>query len=139
MKKKELFRGKYIQRIIFSLMLTISCLSANSQNRISLNFTNIPLSEAIKKIEASSKYTFFFDAEKTDVNQKVSVDIENQTIESIMTNMLKNTNLTFDIENYQIALILRKQVADRPKRKIAGIITEKCNDLDRQYQYGYGE
>ena len=40
---------------------------------INIEFTDIPLSEAISRIEKSSKYTFFYDAKQTDLTLRVSL------------------------------------------------------------------
>lgn len=113
MKKKELIKKKHLYRFTFFMLLLFSCTTISAQEKFSLNFTNITLEEAIKKVETSSKYTFFYDNKKTDLTQKVSVNAANETIESILASMLRTTNLGFAIENRQIALINKNQVSEQ--------------------------
>ncbi len=129
MKKKELIKKKHLYRFTFFILLLFHGLTINAQEKITLHFTDITLDEAIKKIEASSKYTFFYDDKKTDLRQKVSVNASNQTIESILTSMLRPTNLDFAIENKQIALINKKQAkTDSNLIKITGAVKDNTGD-----------
>ena len=126
MKKKELIEKKHLYRFIFLILLLFSGLTMNAQEKLSLHFTNITLEEAIKKIEASSKYTFFYDNKKTDLSQKVSINAANETIESILATMLKPTNLGFVIENRQIALISKNKTSEEKKTfRITGTVKDE--------------
>lgn len=127
MKKRETIKNKYLYGFILAIVLSLSNQIVNAQEKISLNFANIPLEEAIKKIESSSKYTFFYDANKTDLKQKVSLNATDQSIESVVASMLRTTNLTFEIDNRQIALIAKK-TNDVPKKRISGIIKDETGE-----------
>lgn len=130
MKKKELIKKKHLYRFTFFILLLFSGLTVNAQEKLSLNFTNITLEEAIKKIEASSKYTFFYDNKKTDLTQKVSLNASNETIESILTSMLKSTDLDFAIENRQIALINKKQANEQNNPvRITGTVKDQTGEI----------
>ena len=62
---------------LFAILLLLVCgwtTVAHGQTQepaINLEFTDIPLSEAISRIEKSSKYTFFYDAKQTDLTRRV--------------------------------------------------------------------
>lgn len=130
MKKIELIEKKYLYRFTFFILLLFSGLTLNAQERFSLSFTNVTLEEAIKKVEASSKYTFFYDGKKTNLTQKVSVNAKNETIESIMVSMLKTTDLDFVIDNRQIALINKKQDNQQTTLvKITGTVRDENGDF----------
>ena len=64
---------------LFAILLLLVCgwtTVAHGQTQepaINLEFTDIPLSEAISRIEKSSKYTFFYDAKQTDLTRRVSL------------------------------------------------------------------
>lgn len=79
---------------------------AQNPQRFTISFKNITLQEAMKRIEKISDYTFFYDA-NTDVKQAVSLSAKETTMKEMMTEMLRNTSLGFDISNKQIALIPR--------------------------------
>jgi TonB-linked SusC/RagA family outer membrane protein len=92
--------------LIFFLSGFLHLQASEITGKITVSFTNLPLSEAIKRVEKTSGYTFFYDANKTDIHQRVSLNVVNTDMEKAMTIMLNGTNLTFEITNRQIALIL---------------------------------
>nr|WP_255419807.1 SusC/RagA family TonB-linked outer membrane protein [Parabacteroides sp. AF48-14] len=94
---------------IFLLLVSSYVHADNANEKITVSFSKIPLSEAIKKIESVSGYTFFYDVDKTDLKQEVSLRVNNQEIEMAVDRMLKPTNLQFEINNRQIVL-MPKQV-----------------------------
>ena len=59
--------------IFFLLFFSLRLLAGEvAGKKISVSFSNIPLKEAILKIEVASGYTFFYDGNKIDLGQKVS-------------------------------------------------------------------
>ena len=66
------------KRVAF-LLLLILCVPLSAQVKeklITVDFSDLPLSEAINRIEKVSRYTFFYDANQVDVKQKVSLSEE---------------------------------------------------------------
>ena len=110
----------------FFLILLFHAGAARAQEKISISFSSIPLEEAMKKIESASKYTFFYDDKRTDLSQKVSASANEQSIESVLNSMLKTTNLTYEIDNRQIALIIKgANTASQKIKKIKGVIRDE--------------
>jgi galactitol-specific phosphotransferase system IIB component len=124
MKLKRLFT--ILAALFFALLIS----AQNSEKKISMTFSNIPLSEAISRIEKESNYSFFYDANKIDLNQKVSLKANNLSIKQLIAEMLKNTNINFEISNTQI--VLYKKETEKPKiipsQKISGVVTDKNNE-----------
>ncbi|MDR0430626.1 MAG: TonB-dependent receptor [Tannerellaceae bacterium] len=121
--KTTLKKRTYFISFILFLFFSFTIQAKETSEKITLSFSNIQLSEAIKKIQAISNYTFFYDANKTDLTQKVSLKADQMDIHEIMKIMLKSMNLSFEITNRQIVLISKSE--DRQKVKtINGIITD---------------
>ena len=72
---------------------------------LDMEFTDIPLSEAISRIEKNTRYTFFYDAKQTDLSQHVSLKAKRMPISAALKEMLAPTGLNFTITERQIALI----------------------------------
>ena len=71
--------------IFFLLFFSLRLLAGEvAGKKISVSFSNIPLKEAILKIEVASGYTFFYDGNKIDLGQKVSLSVSDQPIESAL-------------------------------------------------------
>ncbi len=61
--------------VFLAILFSLNLFAQAPGETITISFQNIPLSEAIKKIESVSKYTFFYDALKLNVDQKVSLKL----------------------------------------------------------------
>ena len=107
------------KRVAF-LLLLILCVPLSAQVKeklITVDFSDLPLSEAINRIEKVSRYTFFYDANQVDVKQKVSLKVKKATAQQAMNVMLKNTDLKYEVTNTQIALFTK----DKPEALEYGI------------------
>lgn len=124
--KKIITNKKHLPGFAFLIFWLLSSAMVNAQDKLTIRFTGLPLEEAMKRIETSSKYTFFYDDKKTDIAQRVSVDAQNESIESVLSSMLKTTDLTFEIEHFQIALISKKRNETPGKTvKISGVVKDE--------------
>lgn len=97
---------RLFKQFLFVLLLfsVTQQLSAQSSQRFTISFKEIPLQEAMKRIEKITKYTFFYDA-KMDTKQPVSLSAVDAPIADVIEQMLRNTTIGFEINNQQIALI----------------------------------
>ena len=112
--------------IIFVLFFVVfGVFSQTNERKISISFTDIPLSEAIKKIESTSKFTFFYDALKVDLKTKVSLNANELLIEKAMSQMFSNTGIKYEINNHQIALFKVEPNQNLPLKKITGIVIDE--------------
>lgn len=122
----------YLKKKLFLLlMLCLSTIgySQSKDKTITISFSNISLSDAMQRIEKSCSYTFFYDAKKIDVTQKVSLSAANMPIKQALTELLSTTSTSFEITNSQIALYQSKPIQssnqEPPKNKrITGMVTD---------------
>lgn len=108
------------------LFCTLSLFAQGGKEKITLSFSKIPLSEAMKQIEKASGYTFFYDANQVNVKQKVSLSVKNATIQNALTLLLASTELISKITNKQIALIKKENaptLKGHPK-KVTGLVLD---------------
>lgn len=90
---------------------------------LDMEFTDIPLSEAISRIEKNTRYTFFYDAKQTDLSQHVSLKAKRMPISAALKEMLAPTGLNFTITERQIALIPARKSPAR-QRTITGVVND---------------
>ena len=90
---------------------------------LDMEFSNIPLSEAISRIEKNSKYTFFYDAKQTDLSRRVSLKANRMPISAALKEMLAPTGLNFTITERQIALIPARKTS-ATQRTIKGVVND---------------
>ena len=100
-----------IRKQLIILILVLLCAPVSAQKKeklITLKFTNIPLSEAMPKVEKQSGYTFFYESQQIDIKQKVSLNVKNETINKTIAALLKGTNVKFEIDATHIILYTGK-------------------------------
>ena len=128
MKNYSIFKHSFCTLSLFIVMLLHAGVTY-AQEKLRISFSNVSLEEALKKIESASKYTFFFVYKRTDLSQKVSANANGQSIEEVLNAMLKTTNLTYEIDNRQIALIIKeKNGISQKSKKISGVVKDENNE-----------
>lgn len=120
-------RMYFIIPILF-FFFSSTVVAKESAEKITISFSDLQLSEAIKEIEEKSSYTFFYDVNKTDLTRKVSLNVENMDINEALKSMLKHTNLTFEITNRQIALIPAQLESRQQTNIIDGVVLDNLGE-----------
>lgn len=109
---------------IVLLLVTVSKMVVYGQEQeptLDMEFTDIPLSEAISRIEKNSKFTFFYDAQQTDLTQRVSLKARRMPISKALSEMLATTDLNFTITERQIVLIPAHKTSTE-SRTVTGMV-----------------
>lgn len=110
--------------VFLAILFSLNLFAQAPGETITISFQNIPLSEAIKKIESVSKYTFFYDALKLNVDQKVSLNAQKTPIQQAISQMLGNSGIKFEIKQSQIILYNKNVSSDEKKISIRGNVTD---------------
>src|SRR5476651_1754831 len=71
--------------------------AAYSQNVYNFNVNNVSVKQMFKQIEKNSKYTVFYRLDQVNVDKKINVELQDANIETVMKNVLKNQQLTFQV------------------------------------------
>lgn len=94
-----------LRKILFFLALLISGFKGFSQNKlITLHIKNKPISLIIKSIEEQTDFRIIYNARKIDADQPADLDVNNVTLETALTKLLKNKNISFYIQKKQVLL-----------------------------------
>lgn len=128
--KKSIF-GKWMRLTSFMVMLLFSAavFAEEAAERITVSFSKVLLSEAINQVEKASGYTFFYDANKTDMNSVVSLKAENMDINKALGMMLSGTNIRYRINDRQIVLIPSEGVAAAQQNQVVrGTVIDENGD-----------
>ena len=119
----KLFFSKSLYALLFC---SISCSTLYSQ--IIFSVQNKSVREVINIIEEKSDYRFFYQEDMPALNDRVTLDIKDNNINSVMDELAKQTQLTYTLKsNNQIVLSeLSQAKANTGKVKfISGKITDK--------------
>lgn len=105
-QKKAGFLWKTKYCIVFLTLFMINAYSENCKENeyISLNFENITLKQAFSNIEVNTEYNFFYEQSDIDLSQKVSINVENQCLESILAQIFKESEFECKFVSKQIVI-----------------------------------
>lgn len=96
-------------------------LHAQEQNAaISIKFSNINQIEALKEIESSTNYKFYFQEEWFDNTLLISGDYSKKTINEVLTKVLEKTDLNFFFDKNRIILTKNSIIYSKYPVKNAG-------------------
>lgn len=94
-----------LRKILFFLALLISGFKGFSQNKlITLHVKNKPISLIIKSIEEQSDFRIIYNTKKIDTDQLADLDVHNASLETVLTQLLKDKGIAFYIQKKQVLL-----------------------------------
>lgn len=105
--------------------------SYGQSTRLNLNFNNETIGKILEKIEDQSEFYFMYDATVINVNQRKSIDCEKSTITKILDELFEGTEITYKIDDRQIALKRTDKVSksidsqsDNQQQNVSGKLTD---------------
>lgn len=116
--------------LLFALLTTGSCFASETYSQeasFSMNYENKTIKEIINEIENNSEFIFFYLDKSIDLNRKVSINVKEQKIETILDQLFSNTENNYSISDRQI-IISKKETPVNTKtnqkdtRTISGIV-----------------
>ena len=115
------------QQLLFLFFMMIG-FTTFSQSKITLNLSNTDLITVFKSIENQSNYTFFYNTQKINTEQKVSVFLVDKTILEVLNTLFVSTDISFIIKENQV--ILTKLENTEKKNNILEISGVVKNNTD---------
>ena len=96
--------------ILTNLIALLACFTLQAhkiqpqQGTITLHMSNASVGKVLDKIESISDYRFVYSVKIVDLERKVSINVKNQSIETVLKIVFKNTTTNFKIRDTQIML-----------------------------------
>ncbi len=95
--------------------------------RISIKADQERLENVLGKIESESEFFFLYNKDLVDVEQKVSVDAQNETIKAILDQVFEGKDIAYTVFNRQIVLsnidMINEMVAQQ--KSVSGTVTDQ--------------
>lgn len=118
--------------LLFIGIFSVSATAYSQEARISMKVNNTTINEVFAEIKTQTNYSFWFDIKDVDINRKVSVNAENATVKSVLSNILNGQGLSFELKGNHIIIVKNDAVkshtgasAPQQNRKISGIIKDE--------------
>lgn len=118
---------KRISVSFFSLLLA-SQMTISAQN-VSFSTNKVTLKSAFEKIEKASKYKIAYNSSQLNANRSVTLSKKSDDVFGMLTQLLKGTNCTYELEgNYIIIKPLQKAQNSGKKVKVRGVIKDETGE-----------
>lgn len=115
--------------MVLSFFLLIH-LAGNAQinQKLDLSVKGKTLKEFFQAIESQTDFTFMYN--NINLEEKVSIDVKQTSLESVLERVLKPESLTFEVKNKQILIksIQGKQKASAQSKKISGKVSDSSGE-----------
>ena len=107
---------------ILSVPLSVS---AQKNVRITLDRTDIPMTEALELLEHQSGYHFVYNKNIADFNEKVTLKVKNESLTGVLDKLFDGKGISYEINDRYVVL---KSGADTRKgkvTKVSGFVRDK--------------
>lgn len=127
-------RHKTVMLFAF-LMVGVAPVIAQQSNvlkkKVSLHQKNATLKEILNQVQKQTGVIFIYSNEKLNVDQKRSIDAENQDLKSFLTNLLVGSGLTFKLQDDYIIIEVPRNynLTDEDDIIISGNVMDEKNQL----------
>lgn len=118
---KHLFK----QMVFLTLLLTFPLIGIHAQ--ITIHMNNKPASEVVKQIEKVSKYRFFYKKGLSGMNIPITVDADDQSIETVMGQVTKQISVSYAIKGETQVVLTESDPLNAdisPKKLLKGTVTD---------------
>lgn len=133
-----MFKQLVAMKILFFLALfTGSSLLANDlsgQDKITLNFSRASIESVLRTIQAQSRYSFVYQSEMIPPGIEININAKNASIDSVMTQVLRNTPLYYKKMENNVIVILNRQAPDarpsaHPPVTVRGVVKDRAGGM----------
>jgi TonB-linked SusC/RagA family outer membrane protein len=126
---KKTFLTYHCQNMKCAFLMMLLCMlyvTAVSQTaRISLKVQDKSILSILQQIEKSTNYVFFYsDKVPSELSKTASVDVVSESISYVLDEVFENTNLTYEIKENQISVLLKSIPAGVQKITITGKVMD---------------
>ncbi|MDR1682238.1 MAG: SusC/RagA family TonB-linked outer membrane protein, partial [Candidatus Symbiothrix sp.] len=106
------------------LFFAVAAVQTAAFAQVTVSADNLSIKQVIRQIEKSGGYSFFYSDDALDLGRKITIDIQNESIESALKKIFNGTNILYAIgKDKQIMLTSAKSVSQSQKN-YSGIVVD---------------
>ncbi len=95
--------------LTFLLVVSASANTYSQMLKLSLNFDNVKIEQVLHEIEESSQFVFLYEQNTIDKTLNRTINVKDESIEFILTELFSGTNVKYKIDDRQILLYNESQ------------------------------
>lgn len=128
------FKRKRVQVIVMICFVQLFFLGESNAQAITIHQTDKPVREILRVIETTGNMVFFYNNNDVDLDRKVSLQVNNGSIEKVLDLLFANTQNTYKIDGRQVYImkepVKETSFSQQTKKTITGtIVDEQGNSL----------
>src|SRR5690606_22093730 len=120
----------FLRRTIISLIFFLPVLVWGNElvdtSKITLRGTDITLEQAFQEVEKQTGYTILYGQSTVKGDTKVTVDMQEASLSSVMATLLKGTGIAWRLSDRNI--VLMRKAADRQSDEVRGQVTDSTGN-----------
>lgn len=109
-------------------LVHVSASVYSQQTKLNVSLQNTSVREVLKLIEDQSEFYFLYKNEDIDVSRKVSINIKDESVEYLLNELFKGTNVSYRIADRQIVLVSNISgnypVQSQQQKSVTGRVTD---------------
>ena len=127
--KPKIFRALKLSTLclILGVEAGFATESYSQKTTFTISVQDQSVKEVFDYIEQHSEFIILYLDETIDVNRKVSVNLKDQRVESILEQLFKNTDVMYTINDRQILLSKRKEMTE--VAPVVAVVQQKKNTV----------
>ena len=98
--------------VLLIIFLGIFSKTYSQDTKLTIRLNNVSLGQVFDIIQEQSEFIIFYKDALVDLNKKVTVNAENSTVNNILDQVFKNTNLKYKVIDRQIVIVPREEIED---------------------------
>lgn len=141
--KKKLIKGFALERggvrqiwktmrlivlLFFVSLMHVSASVFSQKTRVNVKVENATLQQVFNVIQSQSDFDFFYKNEQIPSGARVSVQLQNETIDVILTKILSGTGLTYHVIDKDIVIstsdVDQKELNSQQQKSVTGKVTD---------------
>ncbi len=122
LRRKTIRAMKLIALFTFAVIFQLHA-EVHSQS-FNFNETNTTVKQMFKQIEKNSKYSIFYRLDQVNLNQKINVVTSEGTIENVMSQVLRDQPLTFEVVDQVVVVKLSNSLNTDLRAIVKGQVTD---------------
>ncbi|MCE4566715.1 TonB-dependent receptor [Maribellus sp. CM-23] len=117
--------------LLLAGMLQVSASVYSQSVKFSFNLKNQKVIDVLNEIETNSEFRFFYQNEQIELNRRVTVQTQNATVEEILTDIFKGTDISYSLKEEKLVLLMKGNSLNsngtdsQQGKKISGKVTDK--------------
>ena len=134
MKKKSKGEIKFLLLLLFLIIPFFLSATEQKEMRVSLDFTNAPLSQVLNEIGRQTSLRIVYNTKDINPDKIISVKANKERLASVMVSLLKNTNTVYTVKDDYLVLYSSKDKSvpqatlQQDKRSIKGTISDETGE-----------